>query len=169
MAKVKLCRACKKEIDPKATKCPYCQTKQGISARTGCGCLTLVLIGIIFMAAAMNNSMNSPSTPSAPRPNPTATPDALTKLTAVFVGGATKDHIKMLLNESLALYNLPISEEYYHKAGSAMIALRETSNVREIDILTCMIKSHVPNMKLQYHEGAALCATTLSPNTPQPK
>src|SRR5438874_5360505 len=61
---MKKCKSCKQEIDPKATKCPHCQTDQRNWFRRHpviTGILVLFLIGIIGGAANSGSKNSSPS------------------------------------------------------------------------------------------------------------
>lgn len=79
---MKQCRACKKEIDDKATKCPHCQTKQGNWVQRHP--IWSVIIGLMifgmFNSATSGNKTNSTNDSSnsqqqASSPTPTPTPD----------------------------------------------------------------------------------------------
>lgn len=54
--KTKKCPKCKMEIDKKATVCPHCRSKQGISCS---GALAFVIIAIFIIGIANNNSTQS--------------------------------------------------------------------------------------------------------------
>jgi hypothetical protein len=120
----------------------------------------------------------SPTPRPTPRPRATPTPtkppqkinmqqnnktdmDALTIMEKVFVGNYTKFLIKSRLDKVLKLYDLPINEDYYHRFGSALVALRKDSGVPEMDILYCMIRTYTTEMNFDFAESAAMCTLIL--------
>jgi len=61
---MKKCKACQKEIDPKAKKCPYCQTDQrGWFARHPI--LTVILVLVVIGIFGSTGSKNGTSIPSS--------------------------------------------------------------------------------------------------------
>lgn len=71
---MKKCKSCQKEIDPKATKCPYCQTDQRSWFRRHTiitGIAILFLFGIIMSALSGSKVSNTTTTTT-----PTNTPKA---------------------------------------------------------------------------------------------
>ena len=68
-----------------------------------------------------------------------------------------EDLIRLLLR----LYGLPITEENYSRAGSVLVALRKEFDPSEMDILDCVIRSHVPGAGMSFPDSAALCAVGL--------
>lgn len=79
-----------------------------------------------------------------------------------FIGGHSRTEIKARMDKVMPLYNLPITEENYERAGSSLVALRKETGVAEIAILQCMSEMHVDGLNMQFPSSAALCATTLS-------
>lgn len=80
---MKKCKSCQKEIDPKAKKCPFCQTDQrGWFAKHPIltGLLVLIVIGIIGAAAGGNKGT---STTNSTSENNTNTQTASAPTTAV--------------------------------------------------------------------------------------
>ena len=53
-----------------------------------------------------------------------------------------------------------ISEEYYSRAGSALVTLRQEHGVSEMRILRLMIQIYTPGAKLTFPEAAAIAAVT---------
>lgn len=89
--------------------------------------------------------------------------DALDKMETVFEGDYSRSVIKRHMDKAMRLYDLPITERYYEKAGSVLVTLsNENERVTEMEILVCIIEAHTPGIEMKYHEMAALCATRLS-------
>jgi len=64
---MKKCKACAKEIDDKATKCPHCQTDQRnwfMRHKITTGFLALILLIIILAAAGSGSKTNKTSVPA---------------------------------------------------------------------------------------------------------
>jgi len=87
--------------------------------------------------------------------------DALTMIETVFVGDYTKAEIKSRLDVAMRLFDLPITEDNYNRAGSALVGLRKETGVAEMDILDHMIRSYVPDVKMSFPDQAAFSATSL--------
>ena len=91
----------------------------------------------------------------APTPVPNETTravgvmSALEQMEVAFIGNPRQAEIRAILDRALALYNTPISEENYSRAGSALVALRQKLGPSEMDILDYMIRSHVPGAKYE--------------------
>ena len=62
----------------------------------------------------------------------------------------------------MRLYGLPINPENYSRAGSALVALRDETGVREMDILVCMNSAYTPNVTINFPSMAGLCSASLS-------
>jgi hypothetical protein len=90
-----------------------------------------------------------------------ATMTALEQAAIAFDGGYSAEEIKARLDEVLRLYNVPITEENYLRAGSALVTLRKTNGVSEMRILDHMIRSHVAGVTLTFPQGAAISATAI--------
>lgn len=72
---MKKCKACQKEIDPKARKCPYCQADQrNWFAKHKILTGFLVLIVLIIILSIAGNGKSKPATTAANTPVPTAQP-----------------------------------------------------------------------------------------------
>ena len=87
--------------------------------------------------------------------------DALGKMELAFVGGHTRGQIKRQMDRAMRLYGLPITEENYSRAGSALVALRKQNGTAEMEILEHMIRSHVPGAKLTFPTAAAISSVFL--------
>lgn len=67
-----------------------------------------------------------------------------------------------MMDEAMDLYGLPVTEENYGRAGSALVALRKENGTKEMDILDCMIRSHVPDVNMEFPEAAAFASVFLA-------
>jgi hypothetical protein len=90
-----------------------------------------------------------------------SSPDNLTKMTVAFKGNYSREQIKARLERAMILYDVPITEENYSRAASALIVLRQNTEVTEMEILDSMIRSHVAGLKLSFPDAAAISATFL--------
>ena len=63
---------------------------------------------------------------------------------------------------AMQLYNVPISDENYSRAGSSLVALRKQFGPREMDILSHMIRSHVLGANLSFPDAAGISAAFLA-------
>ena len=88
--------------------------------------------------------------------------DPLAQMELAFVGNPHKSEIKSQLEMAMELYNLPITEENYSRAGSVLVTMRKELGVKEMDILRYMIKSHIPEVSLSFPDAAAISAVALS-------
>jgi hypothetical protein len=87
----------------------------------------------------------------------------LTKLEAIFTGRPPQAEIKALMDQALASFGQPASEENYELLGNALVRLRRETRVTEISILRCMptlgsVLNH------DFLSGVALCAVSLQLN-----
>lgn len=87
--------------------------------------------------------------------------DPLSQMELVFRGNYTKSQIKKRLDKAMKLYKLEITKENYSRAGSVLVTLRKETGQKEMDILNYMIKSYVPNVKLDFPDAASLSAIFL--------
>ncbi len=86
---------------------------------------------------------------------------ALDLMEIAFVGGYTRVEIEARIDRAMALYGLPITDENYSRAGSALVALRKEVGVPEMAILDYMIRSHVAGVEVSFYDGAGLAAALL--------
>lgn len=87
---------------------------------------------------------------------------ALQKMTIAFDGGYSEKEIKDKITEAMVLYNMPITEEDYSRAGSVLVALRQQEGIEEMLILDYMInKLYTPSINLNFSGAAALSVTIL--------
>ena len=76
-----------------------------------------------------------------------------------FDGNPTVSEIQPVLDRALRLYRMPITEENYSRAGSVLVALRKEFGPSEMDILGCVISSHVPGADMSsFKNFMAICA-----------
>ena len=60
---MKVCKSCKEEIKKKATKCPHCQTKQGMGFFTG---LFLIFAVLVVASLLIDTEETTPTTQPQP-------------------------------------------------------------------------------------------------------
>lgn len=83
----------------------------------------------------------------------------------VFIGKHSKRFIKGKLERAMKLYKTPLTEEFYHKCGSALVALRKNSGIPEMEILSYMIDMHSPSAGLDFATAAAFATTFMRTTT----
>ena len=167
-----LCPACKiAGRDAKAARVMF--------AGTGLGCaLPFLLVGActVWMITSdpsrdsvseflERNQDREPSVATDSAPETTRAVgaiSALEQMEVAFVGNPRQADIRAILDRALALYNTPISEENYSRAGSALVALRQEFGPSEMDILDYMIRSHVPGANMSFPDMAGISAAALS-------
>jgi hypothetical protein len=88
--------------------------------------------------------------------------DPLEQMEIAFKGNYSKPQIKERLDKAMELYNLPRTKENYSRAGSTLVALRNEFGHSEMKILSYMIRSHVPGVKMDFPSAAGLAAAFLS-------
>ena len=88
--------------------------------------------------------------------------EALALMEVAFVGNPRQAEIQARLDRALNLYTTPISEENYSRAGSALVSLRREIGPSEMDILDHMIRSHVPEINIDFPNAASLSAAALA-------
>ena len=118
----------------------------------GIGLIVLAVIVLAVAGAACNSQ-------STQRPG---TVDALGQIEVAFEGNYTREQIKPVLDHAMTLYGLPITEENYSRAASTLIVMRKENRMNEMDILSYMIRSHVPGVNLTFPEAAAISAVFLA-------
>lgn len=124
----------------------------------GLGCGVLYYVGS-QEEAATRTPISSYSTPSA---EPSTEVDALNQAEAVFAGGYTREQVKARLDQAMQLYGLPITEENYSRAGSALVAMRQQTGNTEMAILDHMIRSHVKGANVSFPDAVGLSSAFLS-------
>lgn len=92
---------------------------------------------------------------------PAQATDSLDKMELVFAGDYKRQEIKGALDKVMKLHSLEINEENYSRAASALISLRKSVGVNEIDILRCMYQPGSP-AKTNFPNSAAICAVAIS-------
>ena len=88
--------------------------------------------------------------------------DPIEQMEIAFEDNYSKSQIKERLDNAMELYNLPRTKENYSRAGSVLVVLRKEYGHSEMEILSYMIRSQVPGMKIDFPSGAAIAATFLS-------
>ena len=109
-------------------------------------------------------SVQKTTTPSVQK---TTTPSvqkktALEEMEIAFQGGFKKEEIKTRLETAMKLYELPITEENYSRAGSTLVALRQKNGTKEMDILSYMIRSHVRGTEIHFAKAAGISSAMLT-------
>lgn len=91
---------------------------------------------------------------------------ALQQIAITFDGDYSEKEIKDKITEAMVLYNVPITEENYSRAGSTLIALKNDSKIEEMLILDYMInKLYTPSIKMTFPEASAWSVTALKTGT----
>lgn len=112
-------------------------------------------------SALGNRGVSSSHPPLTPAPTTPAKMDALGQMEVAFEGDYTRDQIKQRLQKAMQLYNVPITEENYSRAGSTLVALRKQNGIREMAILDHMIRSHVRGVNIDFPRAAGLSAAAV--------
>ena len=110
----------------------------------------ILLLGLIFTIP--NSLAQSSSAPS----------DPLAQMEIAFKGSYSKAQIKERIDKAMKLYNVPLTNEYYSRAGSVLVTLRKKVGPREMDILSYMIRSYVTGVVIEFPEAAAISALFLA-------
>lgn len=118
----------------------------------------IVLVGVFALALGGCGA----GTSGASHEQPTEEASALEMMEAVFVGEYSRATIEARMDRALELYGSAPGEREYEVAGSVLVALRKETGVPEMEMLSCMISSHVEGIDMQFTSAAALCATQLS-------
>ena len=105
-----------------------------------------------FVLAVMSHTALCGSVPENP----------IEQMEIAFDGDYSKLQIKERLDEAMELYNLPKTKENYSRAGSVLVALRKEFGPSEMELLSYMIRSHVPGSKIDFSSAAGFAAAFLS-------
>jgi len=112
----------------------------------------ILLLGLIFTMPNWSCSGEQAGPPS----------DPLAQMEIVFKGNYSKAQIKERIDKAMKLYNVPLTNEYYSRAGSVLVELRKEIGPSEMAILSYMIRSHVPGVAIEFPEAAGLSASFLA-------
>ena len=115
----------------------------------------LWISGYLFLLIAFSFTLSSISRISYAEDN------ALAMMKSVFRGGYTKAQIKRYMDKAMGLYGVPVTEKNYQRCASALVALRKSTNVKEMKILDYMIRSYTKGVKIDFPKAAAFSATVL--------
>ena len=115
--------------------------------------LAVVTTSVVITSCGGNSSSNATTEVASTGP--------IAQAELAFVGDYTQAQIKDALDRALQLYGLPLTDENYNRAASALVALRKSNGVGEMAVLDHMIRSHVPGVALSFPEAAALSSTFL--------
>ena len=148
--------------------------RTGAARRTSTVLLHLsavVVVLVVIMGGCFSpKSQESGAGGTRPRAEPSQSwrraPDALEQMEVAFIGNPRQAEIQARLDRALNLYNTPISEENYSRAGSALVTLRREIGPSEMDILDYMIRSHVPGVNMSFPNAAGISAAALAARLP---
>lgn len=127
--------------------------KKSLSKKTKWS-IVLISLGLIVIVA----SLSSEGTSKEQIKNMSA----IQQMAIAFDGGYSEEEIKSKITEAMILYNVPITEENYSRAGSTLVALRQQQGIEEMLILDYMInKLYTPSVKLSFSEAAGFSVTIL--------
>ena len=145
-----------------------------VVAGFGCAGIIVAALLVVLSLAPSSSRQSTPSqtmpsqrTPSRPAPPPAAGVSEVPLMPfrqvaeIAFVGGYSQAQIKERMDRAMVLYGLPITNENYHHAGSALVALRKENGTAEMAILDYMIRSHVEGVNLSFPEAAAFASVSL--------
>lgn len=97
---------------------------------------------------------------------------AIEMMESAFIGDYSQGEIKTLIDATMRLNSLPLTEENYQRLGSVLVTLRKETGVSEIDVLTCMKAADYRNSvggnitpKKAIIDSASLCAVILTQKT----
>lgn len=129
--------------------------------------ILFVIIGM-FSGGDNNTPTNTQSNKNTEK-NPDLESSAIEMMEVAFIGDYSQGEIKTLLDVTMQLNSLPITEENYQRLGSVLVTLRKEIGVSEMDILTCMKAADYRNSvggnitpEKAVGESAAICATLLA-------
>lgn len=115
-------------------------------------------LGAILVLVGILDNKDGASTPSTP-------PSAIEMLHVNFVGNHTKSEIEAEMNRAARVFNLPATDHYFNKMGSALVGMREETHIPEMELLDCarMMGEEVRgnNMNLDFPAAVGLCAASL--------
>ncbi len=119
--------------------------------------LMLVFILIVVIALTSQKNKTSQTTHET-----VSNMTALQQMAIAFNGNYSEKEIKDKITEAMVLYNVPITEENYSRAGSTLVALKQQQGIEEMLILDYMIKKlYTPNIKMTFPEAAGWSVTVL--------
>lgn len=94
---------------------------------------------------------------------------AIEMMEVAFIGDYSQGEIKTLIDATMQLNSLPLTEENYQRLGSVLVTLRKEYGVSEMDILTCMKVADYRNSvggditpKNAVIESTSICAILLA-------
>lgn len=112
--------------------------------------IIILFMSFLALAGCSDQSVGGPPT------------DPIAQMESAFVDNPSQSKIKPLLEKAMDLYNLPINEDNYSRAGSVLVAMRKKLGVKEMDILSYMIRSHTPGVNVSFPDAAAISAVALA-------
>lgn len=122
----------------------------------------LTLVFVFTVVIALTNQETPISQTSQATHEAVSNMTALQQMVIAFDGNYPEKEIKDKITEAMVLYNVPITEENYSRAGSTLIALKQQQGIEEMLILDYMIKKlYTPNTKITFPEAAGWSVTIL--------
>lgn len=122
-----------------------------------------LLFILIALFSGGGNSMNTQNQ------NTGLESSAIEMMEVAFIGDHSQGEIKTLIDATMRINSLPITEENYQRLGSVLVTLRKETGVSEMDILTCMKAADYRNSvggnitpKKAVTDSAGICAALLS-------
>jgi hypothetical protein len=88
--------------------------------------------------------------------------DPVDQMVVAFEGSHTRAEIKTRLDRAMQLFDLPLTDENYSRAGSSLVALRRDLGPSEMAILDFMIRSHTPGVAINFPTMAGKAAAALA-------
>lgn len=117
--------------------------------------------GLFGLLSLSGCGQEAPEVQRAPEPIPV---DPIAQMEIAFEGNPSQREIKPALDRAMKLTKTTLTAESYSRAGSALVALRQTNQINEMDILKCM-PHRMHDTRVAEHTFvtvAAVCATDLS-------
>ena len=101
----------------------------------------------------------SPTVTHTPEPSPTLTPFEI--MAQHFEGSPTPEDIETILKGTLELLEIEPSDSAYKDMGNALVTLKVTTGISELDILKCLHHNHEKIKDGEYKSMAVMCAALI--------
>lgn len=121
-------------------------------------------LGLVLLLAACagpGSQDREEAVERTPRPDPTLPSGALEQAAIAFEGNHSASAIKARLDEAFGHFGLETTDENYSRAGSALVALRQSAQDRgcdscsEMEILSHMLRSSAWEAGMDFPDAAA--------------
>ncbi len=133
------------------------------------GFIGFFLLLILILIFSGGNKDSTSIQPNKNTGSSVSESSAIELMEIAFIGGYSQGEIKTLIDATMRLYSLPITEENYQRLGSVLVTLRKETGVSEMNILTCMKAMDYKNTiggditpEKAVTDSAAICAATLA-------